>query len=354
LPSALTACLSYDTTPLARRYHVAVQSVMAQFHIPGALVSVRYPGDSEWKEAFGYANVAARIPIDPDSYFPIRSITKSFTVTLLLQLAADRLDNPIAPYSPSIPNATTITFSDLAGMQSGIADYSSTPEFARAFEADIARSFTEQELVDYAIPYSPRFAPGAQYQYSNTNTVLLGMFVQMITSDSMPAALQRLILGPLGLTHTAYPDLIPLPSPHPTPYSVDITSGEIEALPLLSPTGLAGAGAMTSTLDDLQNWGAALGDGRLIGNALQRIRIERSRVVTNGPEYDRYGLGIGILKDWLGHTGSGIGWQLATFYDPRSRATIAVMVNATPTGGRHDLNFAQEIFEALADVVAQR
>ena len=30
------------------------------------------------------------------------------------------------------------------------------------------------------------------------------------------------------------------------------------------------------------------------------------------------------------------------------------MVNATPTGGRHDLNFAQEIFEALADVVAQR
>ena len=35
-------------------------------------------------------------------------------------------------------------------------------------------------------------------------------------------------------------------------------------------------------------------------------------------------------------------------------ATVAVMVNATPTGGRHDLNLAQEIFEALADVVAQR
>ncbi len=85
------------------------------------------------------------------------------------------------------------------------------------------------------------------------------------------------------------------------------------------------------------------------------MRIARSRVVTNGPEYDRYGLGIGILKGWWGHTGSGIGWQAATFYDPGTRATIAVLVNATPSGTpRKDLNFAQEIFSALAAVVAQR
>jgi D-alanyl-D-alanine carboxypeptidase len=142
-------------------------------------------------------------------------------------------------------------------------------------DADIARSFTEQELVDYAIPYSPRFAPGAQYQYSNTNTVLLGMFVRMVTSDCHASALQRLILGPLGLTHTAYPDFIPCRRRIPRLFG-RITSGEIEALPLLSPTGLAGAGAMTSTLDDLR-MGRRARDGRLIGNALQRIRIERSR-----------------------------------------------------------------------------
>ena len=352
-PSALTACLADDVTPFGTRYRNAVRRVLAQYHIPGALVSVRHPGDPEWKEAFGYADAAARTPIDPDSHFPIRSITKSFTVTLLLQLAADRLDSPIGPYFASIPNGDVITFADLAGMQSGIADYSATPAFRDALGADIARSFTEQELVDYAIPSSPRFSPGAQYDYSNTNTVLLGMFVEQVTSGSIPAALRRLILDPLGMTGTAYPDVIPLPSPHPTPYQVDVTTGALEALPLLSPTSLAGAGAMISTLDDLQTWAGALGDGRLIGAELQLARIGRSRVVTNGPEYDRYGLGIGILKDWWGHTGSGFGWQLATFYDPGSRATIAVMVNATPTGtSRRDLNFAQEIFEALADLVA--
>jgi D-alanyl-D-alanine carboxypeptidase len=354
-PTVLTACLGDDTTPITTSYTTAVQRVLAEFHIPGALVSVRHPGDSEWKQAFGYADVASRTPIDPDSYFPIRSITKSFTVTLQLKLAADRLDSPIAPFFPTIPNAGIITFADLAGMQSGIADYSGTPEFLKDFGANLARSFTEQQLVDYAIPYSPTFSPRAQYDYSNTNTVLLGMFVRLRTSEPIAATMQRLIFGPLGLTHTAYPDAIDLPLPHPTPYAVDATTGELEPLPLISPTALAGAGAMTSTLDDLQIWGAALGDGRLIGADLQLARIQRSRVVTSGPEYDRYGLGIGILKGWWGHTGTGFGWQVDTFYDPASHATIAVMVNATPTDtSRRDLNFAQEIFEAVADVVAQR
>lgn len=354
-PLALGACVGEDTspTPLTTRYRDAVQRVLAQYHVPGALVSVRYPGDAEWKKAFGYADVATRVPIDPQSRFPIRSITKSFTVTLLLQLAADRLDSPIGPYFPSMPNGDIITFADLAGMQSGIADYSSTTEFQADFGADLTRTFTEQQLIGYAIPYSPRFAPRTQYQYSNTNTVLLGMFVEQVSAGSLSAAMQRLILEPLGMTGTAYPDVTALPPSSATPYQVDVTTGELEVVPLISPTSLAGAGAMTSTLDDLQTWGAALGDGRLIGATLQLARVQRARDVTNGPEYDRYGLGIGILKGWWGHTGTGIGWQVATFYDPQSRATIAIMVNATPTGtDRRDLNFAQEIFEALAAEVA--
>ena len=44
--------------------------------------------------------------------------------------------------------------------------------------------------------------------------------------------------------------------------------------------------------------------------------------------------------------------QFACMNDPVSGTTIAVMVNATPDDGRRDLNFAQEVFEALAEVVA--
>lgn len=353
----LASCLSDDTTPNATRYRTAADRVMQRYHIPGALVSVRVPGEGEWKAALGVGDVEQGTPIDPHGHFSIRSITKSYTVTVLLQLVREHaltLDDKLDKWIPGIPNGHLVSLADLAGMQSGIADYSASEAFGAEFGADPARAFTEQELVDFAIAGSPVFAPGAQYDYSNTNTVLLGMVVEKATGLPLDQVLRTRIFAPLALGGTSYPYVVPLPLPHATPYDVNIVTGVTDGQPLISPTALAGAGAMVSTLDDLSTWALALGDGRLVGPDLQHERIERSRVVTNGPEYERYGLGIGILHGWWGHTGSGIGWQAAAFYDPRSGATIAVSINATPSGGRGDLNLAQEMFSELAGVVAMR
>jgi len=298
-----------------------------------------------------------RVPMRFADHGSIRSVTKSFTVTVILQLARERalgLEDPIGRWVPGIPNGEHITLADLAGMQSGIAEYSANPAFVQAFAGDPARAWTEQELVAFALPASPRFAPGAEYQYSNTNTVLLGMVAAQVAGVPLDEALRARLFAPLGLAQTTYPLVVELPHPHATPYEVDPATGSAESLPLFSPTALAGAGAMVSVLSDLAAWALALGDGRLIGADLQRERIERSRPATSGPVYDRYGLGIGIRNGWWGHHGSGLGWQAAAFYDPRTGATIAALVNATPTAGYGELNFAQQLFEALANVVATR
>ena len=354
---ALGACIADDTTPVATRYRTAVDRVVRQYRLPGALAAVRYPGDPPWAVALGAADLARGTPMAFADHGSIRSVTKSFTVTVILQLARERalsLSDPIGRWVPGIPNGNAIALADLAGMQSGIAEYTDNPQFRAVFGADPAHAFTEQELVDYALPGSPRFAPGAAYQYSNTNTVLLGMVAAQVGGVPLGEALRARIFAPLGLAQTTYPGEVALPLPHATPYEVDPATGAAEALPLISPTSLAGAGAMVSVLDDLAAWALALGDGRLVGPDLQRERIERSRAATSGPVYDRYGLGIGIRLGWWGHHGSGVGWQAAAFYDPRTGATIAALVNASPSAGHGELNFAQQLFEALADVVAAR
>lgn len=351
----LSSCVGEDTTPTSTRYQTALKRVFDQYHLVGVQASVRKPGEEEWRQSLGYADLASATPFAPDSHSPIRSITKSMTVTVILQLVRDHviaLDDKLEQFIPGIPNGAAITIADLAGMTSGIADYSTSDAFRTIFGGDLQHVFTEVELVDFAIPLSPVFTPpGSAYQYSNTNTVLLGMIVEQKTGQALDVALQQRIFTPLGMTGSSYPYVVAVPDPHPTPYDIGVPSGVTEVLPLISPTSLAGAGAAVSTLDDLQTWGLALGDGRLIGAGLQAERVNRSTAVTNGPEYDRYGLGIGILKGWIGHTGSGVGWQVATLYDPKTGATIAVVVNATPDGGRPNLNFAQEVFEALANVV---
>jgi len=352
----IAACGGSDDPPSAEgAYFAAVQALMAKYHLPGVLAGVRVAGRAQWTRAFGQANLASQTPLALESTFPIRSVTKSFTCTALLQLVREAqltLDDKIGRYVAGVPNGDLISLADLAGMQSGLADYSSADGFLTIFIANTRHVWTEAELVAFGLAEKPGFLPGAQYQYSNTNTVLLGMVIEAVTGLSLGAALQARVFTPKQLAGTSYPAVATLPAPAPTPYSVNVNTGAADEQPLISPTSLAGAGAINSTLAGLLDWGDELGSGSLIGASLQDLRKSRSRAVTNGPEYDRYGLGIGQIGDWWGHTGSGVGFQIATMNLAARGATISVMVNATPEGSRRDLNFAQEVFEGLAAVVA--
>ena len=263
------------------------------------------------------------------------------------------LDDKVARYHAGVPNGHLISLADLAGNQSGLADYSQQPAFISIFAQDFQHVWTPQELLAIAFAVEPAFVPGEQYQYSNTNTVLLGVILEAVTQRPLAELLADRIYAPLGLQGTRYPSSPELPSPTPTPYAVDIATGEADVLPAASPTSLAGSGAMASTLADLLLWGEELGTGTLIGASLLAQRKSRARAVTNGPEYDRYGLGIGAIGNWWGHTGSGLGFQVATMNLAARKVSIAVMVNASPEGEGLSLNFnlAQELFEKLAAVV---
>jgi len=352
----LASCGDGDDVPAVElEYADAVRGMMSTYFLPGVLAGVRRPGQRQWNGAFGKANLDTGAPLVLASSFPIRSVTKSFTVTIVLQLVRDgvlTLADTIDRYVPDVPNGHLITLADLAGMQSGLVDYSATTPFQTEFIDDFLRSWTEQELVDFALVEPVLFQPGAEYKYSNTNTVLLGMTVEAVTGVTLAEQMGTRIFGPLRLSSSAYPFDADLPAPFPTPYGVDINTGVAGEYPQISPTSLAGSGAIRSTLADLLSWGDELGRGSLIGPTLLELRRTQSRPVTNGPEYDNYGLGVGEIGGWWGHTGSGVGYQLACMNDPVSGTTIAVMVNASPEGGRRDLNFAQEVFEALAEVVA--
>ncbi len=335
-------------------YDRAVDDIAETYRVPGVLAGVRVAGEAPWMRASGMADLASARPMTLDNTFPIWSITKSCTVTAILQLVKSGdlgLDDKVERYVAGVPNGHLISLADLAGNQSGLADYSMQPAFFEVFGSDTLHVWAPRELLAFAFAATPAFLPGEQYQYSNTNTVLLGVVVEAVTRQPLGSMLSSRIFQPLGLSGTSYPSSPDLPPPTPTGYSVDPVTGVASEQPLASPTALAGSGAMASTLADLLVWGDALGRGTLLDAALQDARKSRSRVVTNGPEYDRYGLGIGQIGNWWGHTGSGIGIQVATMNLASRNATVSVMVNATPENERPNLNLAQALFEQLAAVV---
>lgn len=107
----------------------------------------------QYVRTFGVANTATRAPLRPDFYHRIGSVTKTFTVTAVLQLVDEgkvELDDPIAKYVDKVPNGNKITLRELARMQSGLFNYSMSLAFSRDLEADPRRQYSTHELLDYA------------------------------------------------------------------------------------------------------------------------------------------------------------------------------------------------------------
>lgn len=315
----------------------AFTSTADRYGIPSAVAGVWVEGEDPWITTSG--------GLSQDDHFPIRSVTKSFTVTLILQLVNEgklTLDDVIATYVDGVPNGDTITLAQLAGMTSGLPDYSQNPEFQQLLVADLGRQYAPDELLAYGLSQEPLFEPGADFAYSNTNTLLLGKVVQEVTGKPLAKEYRTRLLDPLDLAQTSYPDDANIPDPHPAPFQLDEETGEFEELPVLNLSALGASGGMVSTLDDMHVWGEALGSGQLVGAALQDVRQDTA-MNPEKPKYDFYGLGMGELDGWWGHTGEGLGYQAAVFRRPEDGAVIVVLVNSSQTD-----NVATEIFQALA------
>jgi D-alanyl-D-alanine carboxypeptidase len=313
---------------LAQRLDAAVNQAMTAAGIPGAIVGIWGP-DGDYVRAFGVADKTTREPMKADFYSRIGSVTKTFTVTAVLQLVDQgklRLDDPIAEFVDGVPLGDKITLRQLARMQSGLFNYSASPEFQQAMFADPRHPFTPRELLNYALAQPNPFPPGEGFEYCNTNTILLGLVVQKVSGQPLNAYIEDEILAPLGMSHTSFPTTNAFPEPHAQGYTVQTADGKETTATDWDPSWGWAAGAMISTLDDMRIWAPALATGKLLTPQMQEQRLQT--VGQPGmPPQDGYGLGIFNLGGWIGHNGSLPGYQTVTVYLPQKQTTLVIMIN---------------------------
>ena len=137
--------------PLTDELADVVDSTVDELGAPGAVVVVTTP-DEAWEAAVGVTDLDTEEPMSQGLDWPLRSITKSFTTTLVLQLADEgelSLDDTIDTWVPDVPNGDRITLRQLGQMTSGLADYT-TQAWVDDFVADPTREFTVDELIAFA------------------------------------------------------------------------------------------------------------------------------------------------------------------------------------------------------------
>ncbi|MCU7823221.1 serine hydrolase domain-containing protein [Kitasatospora sp. DSM 101779] len=312
---------------LTARLDSTVEDVRRQAGIPGVVVGLWMPGRGSYVRATGVADTATGRPMSADSYVRIGSETKTFTVTALLELVDQHrvgLDDPISAYVGGVPDGDRITLRQLADMRSGLFPYTADPDFVHALQTDPYRNFSPQEVLAYGFKHDNTFDPGEEFEYSNTNLVLLGLVVEKVSGQRLADFVQRRVLRPAHLRHTLLPRGAEFPEPHPRGYTDQTLSGAVEDVTDWNPSWAWAAGAMISDLQDLRRWAEVVATGRLL---TPQTQAERLKTLPTGFPGTGYGLGIFETNGWIGHNGSIPGYETVTVYLPSQRATLVIMIN---------------------------
>src|SRR5690349_23885780 len=206
--SSTSAPVSSALKPIdPNAFQAVLDGAAKKLMVPGALVLLRTP-HGNFTAAYGTTELGTSTPPASNTHFRIASNTKTMTAALIVLLAQDgklKFSDRVSDYVVNVPNGENITVAELLKMRSGLYGYSADPGLAAVMDADPAKAWTPQEVLDIAFRHPPLFAPDASYDYSNTNYALHGLIAEKVGGRPLGQQLQERLFGPFGLKQTSLP-----------------------------------------------------------------------------------------------------------------------------------------------------
>lgn len=281
-------------------------------------VAVSKGGNLIYSRSIGYRDVANKTKADKNTKYRIGSISKTFTAILILKAVEQHkltLDETIFQFFPAIKNAKTITVSQLLHHRSGIHNFTSDPSYL----SWNTEAKSEKEMVSIIANGGSDFEPGTQYQYSNSNYLLLTYILQKVFKKPYAELLKQYVTTPLNLRDTYLGGKVNHENDEAYSY---VRRGNWKIQPETDISIPLGAGGIVSTPVDLVNFSNALFNG----NLLEPESLKLMKTLKDG-----YGMGlIGIpfykMKGY-GHTGGIDGFSSMFIHLPEGDVSYALTSN---------------------------
>ena len=312
---------------------------------PAVLAAVTDSKGESAGVAVGKGNLETGQAPPMDGEVRVGSNTKTFVAVVVMQLVQEGkvgLDEPIETYLPGLIkgegiDGSRITVRQLLQHTSGLPEYTdTTPGSGDIFQVK-DHYIPPRDLLDTALGKPAQFEPGAQWKYTNTNYLVLGMFVERVSQRPVGEQIDERIVKKLGLSHTYFP--APgdrsIKGTHPQGYHLS-AEGKLEDITEMDPVWGWAAGAMVSTPSELNTFFQAVFDGRLLTQSsideMKNGAVDASSYLGPGTVY-----GLGLIGRSLscggtswGHGGTIHGYQTDNAVGPDGTA-VTVAVTALPT-----------------------
>jgi CubicO group peptidase (beta-lactamase class C family) len=307
---------------LAKRLDNYLVSANNAYKLNGSVLIAR-KGQILVHKAYGLANVASRILNDTLTHFPILSVSKSFTATMILKLQEEgklSLKDKLSKYFPSYQYGDKVTIENLLTHTSGITNY--TDAVGEEDSAIVNHPISKEKILETFFTKPLEFKPGSRFSYNNSGYFLLGLIIEKVKDQPYEQVIKEDIFGPLLMTNSGF-DFNNLPENiRAQGYNV-FNANEHRSCKHYDSTYAYAAGAIYSTTGDLYKFAQAVASKKILTSNTWQIAFQ-ARINHYG-----YGWNIGNLfgRDFVRHDGGYPGFMSSFIYFPQEDITIIILNN---------------------------
>ena len=313
----------------------AMQEMIAKNEIAGTVTVVVKKDKVLHLESTGFADVAAKRPMTPDTLFWIASMTKPITGTAILMLQDEgklNVADPVAKYLPEFANLKTpsgkrahLTIAQILTHTSGLGEASGP-------EAQKAKTLADLVPLWLAVPM--QYEPGEKWKYTQSGINAAARIVEVVSGMSFDAFLQKRLFDPLGMKHTTFYLTPELRSRLVTAYAKNKDTGLLEPVPPRPEFGPRdrppqGNGGLYSTAPDYARFcQMLLNGGRFKGH---RYLSPAAMKFLTTPQTGDLPTGF-FQNNTFGNHGANYGWGIATCIVRTPHEGVAAMLSSGSYG----------------------
>lgn len=174
---------------------------------PGLAYAAVADGEIVSVGAYGVVEIGTEREVTTETPFLTGSISKSFTALAIMQLVEDGkvdLDMEVSQFLDTFSDrpAGAVTPRQLLSHTSGFSTLQ-----GNVTHTDATRISDELPLrVDALAGVEPAYEPDERWEYSNTNYVILGRLIEVVSGQEFQAYVSDNILEPVGMEHSFVAD----------------------------------------------------------------------------------------------------------------------------------------------------
>jgi CubicO group peptidase (beta-lactamase class C family) len=292
-------------------------------------------------KGYGYRDERTKSRNTENTIFELGTNTNLFTAEVIIQLDSKGklgLDDKLVKYLPDYPNGDRISLKNLLSQTSGIYNYTNDPAFCVSPHY-IPKS--REEIIDRFKNQPLAFAPGAEYQNSNSNYFLLATVIEKIAHKKYEKEVKEEILFNCGMTHTGF-DFLRLRDENKAIGYIEKEREKYTEAPAKDSLLIFSAGELYSSATDLLKYHRALLQHKLLPKDWQDLAYSPVRN-QHAPCWDIYSI---YNRKFMQHGGEMTGYRNYIIRQEDDDVLIVLLENVV-RNGESDSSIANNILQCL-------